>query len=442
MSWRKLRQHLPFLFVLATIAVIGTAAAVAVLLDERLPNPFSDTYDVSVELSAANGVVPGYGQPVNVAGVPVGTISGARTQGGQALITMAIRRSRLPHVYRDATAALEPVTPLKDMELELNPGHPSAGGLGVGGTKSTIPIADSTSPGELEDLLGALDTDTRTFLASLISSLGTGTAGQGQNMRRLLVALGPTAHQTKEIAAALAGRRTQIAQLVHNLSIVTRAASQDGRLAQVVQAGDETLRAVATQDVALRRSIAQLPSTLSSARRALTDASDIARAAGPALTALTPAVKALPETLQTLGPFSETTAGALRTHVRPFVRDAQPTLRELAPGATQLTALIPHLGSITKVLQYATNELAYNPGGGDPGMLFWLDWAAHNVDSATGNEDSQGSIARTLVLASCQQLTSAQNLGAILGELIGVKNICEQRGGSQGGRVTISARRR
>ncbi len=59
-------------------------------------------------------------------------------------------------------------------------------------------------------------------------------------------------------------------------------------------------------------------------------------------------------------------------------------------------------------------------------MLFWLDWAAHNVDSATGNEDAQGSIARTLVLASCQQLTSTENVGAILAELIGVKNICER----------------
>ena len=63
-------------------------------------------------------------------------------------------------------------------------------------------------------------------------------------------------------------------------------------------------------------------------------------------------------------------------------------------------------------------------------MLFWLAWAAHNVDSATGNEDAQGSIARTLVLASCQQLTSAQNAGAVLGELIGVKNACQQQGGS------------
>ncbi len=333
MSWRKLRQNLPFLVVLATIAVIGTAAAVVVLLDERLPNPFSDTYDVGVELSAANGVVPGYGQPVNVAGVPVGAISGARVHGGQALITIAIQRSKLPHVYRDATVALQPVTPLKDMELELDPGHPSAGRLGAG---STIPIADSTSPGELEDLLGALDADTRSFLATLISSLATGTAGQGQNMRRLLVALGPTAHQTREISSALAARRAQIAELVHNLSVVTRAASQDGRLAEVVQAGDATLHAVATQDAALRRSIAQLPHTLNSTGRALTDVSEIAHAAEPALTALTPAVKALPRTLQTLGPFSESTATALRTHVRPFVQDAQPPCASWPPRPPSL----------------------------------------------------------------------------------------------------------
>ncbi len=439
MSWRKLRQNLPFLFVLATITVIGTAAAVAVLLDERLPNPFVSTYDVRVELAAADGVVPGYGQPVNVAGVPVGTIAGARVQGSRALITMAIERSKLPHVFRDATAALEPVTPLKDMELDLDPGHADAGTLGAG---VIIPVADSTSPGELEDLLGALDADTRSFLASLITSLGTGTAGQGQNMRRLLAALGPTAHQTREITTALAARRADIAQLVHNLSVVTRAASQDGRLAQVVQAGDATLHAVATQDVALRRSIAQLPKALQSTGRALTDVREIASAAGPALTALTPAVKGLPKTLQTLGPFSETTAGALRAYVRPFVRDAQPALRDLAPAATQLTALTPHITSVTKVLQYATNELAYNPGQGDPGMLFWLAWAAHNVDSATGNEDAQGSIARTLVLASCQQLTSAANVGAMLGELIGVKNACEQQGSPLPVPLPISAARK
>ena len=263
---------------LATIAVVGTAAAVAVLLDERLPNPFSDTYDVSVELSAANGVVPGYGQPVNVAGVPVGTISGARAQGGQALITMAIRRSRLPHVYRDATAALEPVTPLKDMELELNPGHPPPARSGRAGA--------NYDPGGRQHLAGRARGPARRarrrhadLLASLISSLGTGTAGQGQNMRRLLVALGPTAHQTREIATALAARRAQIAQLVHNLAMVTRAASQDGRLAQVVQAGDATLRAApprtprcGSRSRSCRARCVGPP--------ALTDASDIARAAG------------------------------------------------------------------------------------------------------------------------------------------------------------------
>lgn len=425
MSWRKLRRNLGFLATIAVIAVLGTIAAADVLMHERLPDPFVNTYNVYVQLSAADGVVPGYGQPVNVAGVPIGVIAGARVSDGDALIKMAIQRGKLPHVYRDATASLEPVTPLKDMELDLDPGHPAAGTLAPGGE---IPLARTTSPAELEDLLGALDGDTRSFLSSLITSLGTGTAGQGANFRKFLVDLGPTATQIRQITSALASRRQQIAELVHNLSLVTGAASQDGQLARVVQSGDATLHAVAGQDAALRQSIAKFPAALSATSRALSDAKTISDALGPSLTALTPAVRQLPATLHALGPFSRQTATALQSEIRPFVRAAEPTLRALAPAVPKLTAITPQLTGAFKVLNYTVNELAYNPGGNDPGMLFWLDWAAHNVDSATGNEDSQGSIARTLVLASCQQLTSSEGIGALLSKLLGVSDVCKGTG--------------
>jgi phospholipid/cholesterol/gamma-HCH transport system substrate-binding protein len=423
MNTYRLRQNLGFLLVLGVIAVVGVFSAITVLSHERLPDPFIDTYNVRIELSAADGVVPGYGQPVNVAGVPVGVIAGAKVgEDGNAMVTLAIRRSSLPHVYRDATAALEPVTPLKDMELDLVPGQASAGVLPAGGV---IPVADTTSPGELEDLLGALDGDTRSFMQTLISSLGTGTAGEGANLRRLLIDLGPTGGQLRSIDTALVSRRSEIAELVHNLSVVTHAASQDGELASVVQAGDATLHAVASQDAALGRSIALFPAALHSTGAALTDATGLARAIGPAVTALTPAVRRLPATLAAVGPFASKTSRALRTEIGPLTRDAEPALGQLAPAVTALAGELPDVTSIVAVLRYLTNELAYNPGGDDPGMLFWVDWAAHNTDSATGNEDAMGSIARTLVLVSCQQLTEAANVGKVLGEFLGVGTICE-----------------
>src|SRR3712207_7284392 len=59
---------------------------------------------------------PGLGQPVEVAGVKVGTISDARLSGGRALVTLEIERHQLAAVHRDARVALQPVTPLRSEE--------------------------------------------------------------------------------------------------------------------------------------------------------------------------------------------------------------------------------------------------------------------------------------------------------------------------------------
>lgn len=421
MNMRVLRQNLGFVTVMLVIAVVGVAAALYVLVHERLQLPFAGTYPVNVELSAADGVVPGYGQPVDVAGVPIGTITAARVLNGQALITATIERSQLPHVYRDATAALEPVTPLKDMELDLTPGDSQAGVMPNNGT---IGIANTTSPVELEDLLASLDGDTRTFLGSLISSLGTGTAGQGANIRSFLVALSPTTAQVNAITAALAERRTEIADLIHNLAVVTRAASRDQQLTNVVEAGNATLRAISTQNSQLRQSIAMLPGTLRSTSTALVDATGLADALGPTLTALDPAVRNLPGVLRKLGPFAAKASGTLRSDVAPLVQVAQKPLRELTPTATTLAAITPRLTQSFELVNYLLNELNYNGGVSNPGMMFWLDWFAHDLDSTAGNQDADGSIGRAMGLVSCDQLTNIQDLGSILGSLLGVSGVC------------------
>ena len=42
---------------------------------------------------------------------------------GHGILQIDIDPGVLPHVYRDAAAALVPNTPLKDMELNIIPGH-------------------------------------------------------------------------------------------------------------------------------------------------------------------------------------------------------------------------------------------------------------------------------------------------------------------------------
>jgi phospholipid/cholesterol/gamma-HCH transport system substrate-binding protein len=411
------RTYLRFLVVFIVLGGVGLAATAFLLVQERAALPFQNAYTIKARFTAADGVVSGLGQPVDVVGVKVGQVIGSGLVDGEAVVTLEIQRDRLPHVYENATAALEPITPLKDMQVNLDPGGPPSQPLPADGT---IAVGQTTSPVPLSDLLSTLDGDTRDFLSSLIASLGQGVGGRGADMRRMLQAMGPTVTQAGKITEALAQRRSAIASLVHNLAVVTDAASRDRQLGAVVAAGDQTLRALTAEDVPLRQALAKLPPTLAVARSTLVDLEPFARKLGPAVTGLLPAVRRLPATFSALRPFADAGTSALRGEIRPLIIAAQPLVGELAPTVTTLTSLTPRLSQAFQILTYTANELAYNPGGKDQGFLFWTAWAFHNFDSVISVGDAHGGIGRAQVLLNC---FGAQNLQAIQ-RALGVLGVC------------------
>ncbi len=416
-----IRANLRALLVIAVIVVGGIAAAGYVLVQQRFPVPFRDVYEVRASLVAADGVAPGLGQPVQLAGVKVGTITEARLERGRALVTLELDRGEVPRVYADASAALRPVTPLDDMRIELDPGHRSAGPLPPGGR---IDQARTSTPAGLDELLGALDADTREFLASLVTSLDQGTRGRGGDVRRALRVLGPTAGQVRRISAALADRRTAVARLVGDLATVTRAASRDDRLAALVRAGNQTLRAVAVEDAPLRAALDRLPATLGSAQRVLGSTGELARELRPTLRDLQPTVERLPATLRELRSFSGPLATTLRDDVRPLVRRLTPVLAAAAPGIGQLRTSAPDLHGTLLTTNGLLNQLAYNPPGDDEGFLFWGSWFVHNWNSLMSTADAHGGIGRAMVTVSCTQLTQLVDLAPLFQLLLGSPNAC------------------
>jgi phospholipid/cholesterol/gamma-HCH transport system substrate-binding protein len=410
---RRYGRHFATLLVLVAA---GTACGFFILLNQRLPSPFQSYYSLNAAFPSATAVVAGLGEPVNVAGVRVGQITGTELKDGQAIVHMTIDPSKLPRLYRDAHAQLVPNTPLKDMQLDIVPGQPSAGTLSHG---ATIPAGQTLTPIDSDELLSALDGDTRTWLAGLLTSLGQATAGRGEDIRRLLQALGPTSSQLRQLGDLLAGRRRQIARLVHNFGVLTRAASEkDGQLRTFVQAGDQTIRAFATQGAALRQSVAQLPGTLEQARTTLTDVVPFANALGPAATALEPTARKLPATLRDSDTLFQGAALLPLKKIQPFVSASLPVARLLPPLAAELKPEIPELIDAFKVLAYSTNETAYNPGHGNPGFLYWLAWFAHNSASFISSSDANGPVWRSMFVTSCQSLKDLPS-GPILEQVLG-----------------------
>jgi len=403
-----------FLLAFAILGVLGLAASLYVLAQQRVALPFAGFRTLSVELAEADGVISGVGQPVNVAGVKVGQITGVRLRDGRALVTMRLDPDQVPEVRRNATIALQPITPLKDMQLDLDPGRAPAAVLPDG---ATLGIARSEVPVPLADLLSRLDADTRTYLSGLIASVSQGTRARAPDLRKMFLALGPATESAGRVSTALERRRRSLARLVHNLGRVTRAATRDKRLARVVVAGNATLRSLAQQDRALQASLRDLPVTLRDTRSTLDAVTPLADELGPSLTALTPAVRRLPATLATLRPFLRTTTGTLRDDVRPLVRSAQPLLNETRPAVRRLSGASRPLTGAAMALTYFFNTLAYNPPGDEEGLLFWTAWGFHNLNSLAATSDAHGAIGRATRVVDCAGLQDQQLLQAAIGVL-------------------------
>ena len=404
---RQVERYGRWVVAIGLLIAVGAASGAFILGKERFTSPFASRYEIHAVFDNATGLTTGLGQPVNVAGVRVGTVMGASLRDGAADVTLSIDPGKLPHVYADASAVLSPNTPLMDMEVDLDPGRRSQPALVDG---ATIPHSRTDVPPSYDDLTRTLDSDTRDYFAALVASAEKGLRGRGHDLRGAARALGPTTAQARRIGDLLVARRTELARVVHNLGVLAHAAGgNDHDLARVIGASDATLRAISSQRAALSESLSRLPGTLRLSTRTIGDVANLADATSPTLSALDPAIHKLPSGLRATNGLLKESVPLVRAS-RPVLREAVPLDRDLAAVSRGLHATSPDIRSAFKVLDYTANELSYNPPGRDEGYLYWLAWASHNVDSVLSVEDAHGAAAHGLVLTSCSSLAAQPGL--------------------------------
>jgi phospholipid/cholesterol/gamma-HCH transport system substrate-binding protein len=404
---RQIRRNArELLAVIATIA-LGVAIAYVILSQQHYNWPWQDFYEVRAEFSTAQAVKPGQGQEVTVSGVKVGDIKSVELEDGHALVTLQIEERYAP-IYRDATMLLRPRTGLKDMQVALDPGTPESGEVPDGGTVALANTQPDVNP---DEVWAALDSDTRRYLAAAVDALGTGLEGNGAALRRLLVASEPTAASVRRTLAVLAGRRDEIARLVHNVGAVAEVAGRnEDEIERTIRFSSDALGALAEEDQAIRDSLTRLPGTLEATSSALRHVRPLAEELGPAAEELTPAIRRLTPATRALRPLVTEATPIIRDRVRPFVDSAIPSLRELYPATVALRGTASELPPVVQRLNYIVNELLYNPPGAEEGYLFWTSWFFHNAASMLSTQDAHGGAWRGLVLFSCSSLQSLTDL--------------------------------
>jgi phospholipid/cholesterol/gamma-HCH transport system substrate-binding protein len=402
-----------------------------------------DFFTLKAEFTTAQAVTPGQGQTVDIAGVEVGEIQNVQLRNGHALVTMKLK-PKYDKVYPDATMLLRPKTGLKDMVVEMDPGNPSAGKPVKDG--ATIPVQNTLPDVNLDEILGALDADTRTYLRLLLGGAGQGLRDNEQDLSSTLRRLEPTSRDIAKITGQLKERRANIRRTVHNFQLLANAlGDKDDQLAQLVDSSNRVFRSFARQDDNLRAALEELPSTLEVTDTALTKAGRMADELGPTLGALRPGARALGPALAATRPFLRESTPIVRDQLRPFSRDVRPVVRELRPAARDLSKLTPDLVSSFKVLNYVLDTLAYNPPGTEEGYLFWASWVNHAGLTIFNGQDAHGPIRRGLVLASCSTLQTLNVIGSAnerLGTLAALLNApsieqaCGQKTSQAGARAT------
>jgi phospholipid/cholesterol/gamma-HCH transport system substrate-binding protein len=404
----QIRKHGRTVAAMIFLIVVALAIGGYVLSNQRfylpawVPVVGTDFYTVEAELQTAQAVVPGQGQTVNVAGVPVGDIGSVRLEDGRAVVEMKIKREHAP-IYRDATILLRPKTGLKDMYLNLDPGTEAAGEVPEGGR---VPVSNTLPDVNPDEVLAALDGDTRDYLRILLNSGAEALSGDAPaQLRQTLKRFEPTTRDTELITERLIDRRRSIQRVVHNFQeLATELGSKDTQLAGFVDSANANFEAIARQDTSLRQALRLLPGTLDQTASTLRGVDALAANLGPALQELRPGARALGPSLREARPFLRTTTPVIRNELRPFARDVRPTVRDLRSAAADLAVVTPRLTRTVKVVNSLLNTLAYNPPGAEEGYLFWGSWANHAGSTVFGTQDAHGPIRRGLILVSCAGL--------------------------------------
>ena len=234
---RAVRAHLKDFIAILVLLVIGLLTASVILSQQRVTLPGwvplvgEDRFDMEIELTSAQAVVPGQGQSVNVSGIKVGDVTSVDLEDGTAVVSVSVDADKAELIHEDATVLLRPRTGLQDMTLEVDPGTPDAPTIDEGDRITAEATAPNVQP---DEILSALDRDTQDYLRLLIVGGGEGLGGNGEELSAGLRRIEPFARDLARINKLLVERRRNISRAVTNFKLVSEElGARDTQLARI-----------------------------------------------------------------------------------------------------------------------------------------------------------------------------------------------------------------
>jgi phospholipid/cholesterol/gamma-HCH transport system substrate-binding protein len=361
MGRRKPRS--PVAIGLIALAVIG----VLVFLGWTKDIPFTQPYEVNAVFQSANSIRPG--SPVRIAGVDVGKVKSVEPQEGTdaAVVVLQIDDDGLP-LHADATAKIRPRIFLEgNFFVDLKTGSPSAPELEKG---DTIKVTQTATPVQLDQVLTSLQSDTRQDLKDVLNSLAVALNSEpteAEDEDADPSARGETAaksfndayddipeaeRSTAQVLEAFLGTEPNqdLARLIDGTARTTGALIRnENALRGLITNFNATMAAFASESGNLRTSIRELPTTLTSANRALASLNEAFPSTRAFAREIIPGVRETPATIEAALPWIDQARPLMgRRELGGLAAELSPASEDLAKLTDRLLVLLPQTDLASK----------------------------------------------------------------------------------------------
>src|SRR5215213_11272749 len=249
------------------VALVVTVIAVYLGFTKSIP--FRPHYEVKAAFKSANNLRPD--SPVRIAGVEVGKVAKverARKGDNGVLVTMRINKNGRP-LHRDASFRIRPRIFLEgNFFVDVQPGL-----RGKEVPKNHVfPVNQTATPVQFDQVLTALQSDTREDLKLLLREYAAGLRGRGGNgFNRSIKYWKPAYRDNAIVSEAMLGEKEHdLSGYIDRAGVVAAALDRNPqRLKDLITNFRQTAGAFARENTSLEAAIAELPRTLAAAQPAL-----------------------------------------------------------------------------------------------------------------------------------------------------------------------------
>ncbi len=356
----------------ATTFRVGLVALVVIVAGTYLGFskhiPFTHGFLLKAVVPSANSIR--LNSFVRIAGVNVGKVKAVERQpeSTAAVVTMDLEDIALP-IHQDATLQIRPRIFLEgNFFVDLKPGTPSAKTIESG---YTLPITQASFPVQLDQVLTALQSDTRQDLQDFLRGYGEALTSRptsaedatqdpsargltgAKALNRAFVHGGAAFKNGSIVNAALLGTEPHdLSRLIAGLGKTAKGLdTHEAALKDLITSFDRTMRATAAEATALRSTIRALPGTLSVADSALISLDRALPSTRAFAREILPGVRQTRATIDASFPWIAQARALLGpTELRGLARDLRPATADLARATDGTIRLLPQVDLIDRCL--------------------------------------------------------------------------------------------